>query len=682
MPINIGASVGRNAANDAADVKAIAALLNKNRHLLIPFPDLPVGSDPSDQLIARIEIFQRRVVLISNPDGRVDPNGQTLAKLNENAKGLPQSIPLFPFTRHPTADFNCCARQFGAPRSGGKRKHAAVDLNFPPGTPIRAIDDGTVEREQAPFYDGTNSFEVDHGWCLARYGEISRVAPGFNRKGAKVKRGEIIAYVGQLRSTGNSMLHLELYSGTSTGGLTDRNRMPYQRRADLLDPMDFIRAAVLTDAGQQDGNARVGHRVTSFLNVRSDSKANASIVIKLPPGQYFDVLAEVTGDAYPAEGTTRSDWLKIDVDGTEGFAAAYYVDRVSTGPTGRNGTVDSTNPLAKLGAFGTVGARVESVLNLRANADPALPIVAKLPPGTLLEIEEKRTGKSYDAVGVQRTDWLKVTAVTAGRDQGFAAAFYVDPVRRTGRTNAAVTSGLRLRTDPDPNAVQLAVLAPHTSFTVVRGVTGQPYPAPAGSSDLWYEVELEDQSGYAAAAFVDLLDAAAPADANAILFTYEPSGASDDTARQDNLPQQGIHGVAASEDMANTDWSKINPRKARFNEVAQRYELPPALLAAIASRETRGGAVLDSEGWGDRGNAFGIMQVDKRWHSPIETEHGPDGEPHIDQATGILKDKLDAVRRQVEGISDSRALQAAVSRYNGGRGLLPPESDKGTTGND
>jgi hypothetical protein len=677
MSVTIEHSVGRNGRNLAADVRAVVSLLNRNRHLLIPFSDLPVDDEVTQTLTSRIETYQRRVVLMSSPDGRVDPNGRTLAKLNENAKDLPQSIPLFPFTRYPTEDFNCCARQFGAGRRGG-RKHAAVDLKFAPDTPIRAIDDGTVEVAPSPFYEGTKAFAVDHGWCVARYGEIRKAAPGFGRVGASVKRGEIIAYVGELDS-GNSMLHLELYTGTGRGPLTDRSRLPFQRRGDLLDPMDFIRAAVLTDPTEHAGNARVGHRVVSFLNVRSEARLDAPILIKLPPGQYFDVLADVTGDAYGPNGSTRTDWVEIDVDGTRGFAAAYFVERVSTGPDGPPGSTDPTDPLAQVGAYARVGARVESILNLRERPDLAASVKARLQSGTLLEIAERLEGEAYDAVGVPRTDWLKVTA---DGEEGYVAAFYVDPVPRTGRTNSQVTTGLRVRSEPDTDGLRLALLAPGTSFTVLRGVTGEPYDVSGTEHQVWYEIVHDGGRGYVAAAYVDLLDPMAPADPNAILFSYEPKGASDDTARQDNLPAQGIHGVRASNAMARTDWPRLAGYEAIFIETAERYDLPPALLAAIASRETRGGAALDREGWGDRGNAFGIMQVDKRWHSPIETEDGPGGEAHIDQAAGILSDKLDGVWRQVEGISDSRALQAAVSRYNGGHGLLPPRSDEGTTGGD
>lgn len=38
--------------------------------------------------------------------------------------------------------------------------------------------------------------------------------------------------------------------------------------------------------------------------------------------------------------------------------------------------------------------------------------------------------------------------------------------------------------------------------------------------------------------------------------------------------------------------------------------IPPAVIAAIASRESRGGKLLNkTNGWGDDHNAYGIMQV-------------------------------------------------------------------------
>jgi hypothetical protein len=168
---------------------------------------------------------------------------------------------------------------------------------------------------------------------------------------------------------------------------------------------------------------------------------------------------------------------------------------------------------------------------------------------------------------------------------------------------------------------------------------------------------------------------------NDLLNQYQPTGASDRTARQDGLPQIGITGVAASERMASTDRLRVMRHKAKFIIAAQQFHLPPALLAAIASRESRGGSVLDRNGEGDRGNGFGLMQVDRRSHAVVRTG-GPSGQPHINQASGILKENLRSASNRFPALSAVEKLELAVSTYNGGRGQSPPNSDRGTTGGD
>ena len=133
-------------------------------------------------------------------------------------------------------------RRFGSARKKG-RLHAGVDLYAPIGTPIYAMDDGVVAKNIYAFYLGTFALEVTHSKFLARYGEISKVAPGI-RKGVKVKKGQLITYVGELRGLNMSMLHIELYSGKGTGPLTVRNRKPYMRRSDLIDPTPVLEKAI------------------------------------------------------------------------------------------------------------------------------------------------------------------------------------------------------------------------------------------------------------------------------------------------------------------------------------------------------------------------------------------------------------------------------------------------------
>lgn len=568
---------------------------------MIPFPDLNTGTGVDDEMIQRIETYQRRVMLSDIPDGRVDPSGQTLAKLNANAKNLTISIPLFPMARQPNAPFDTGGRKFGALRSGGNRKHAACDLLAPVGTPIRAMEDGKVIAAARIFLQNTVALEVDHGCFIARYCEMSHAVPTLNRAGAAVKKGETVGFVGQL--TNSSMLHLELYSGSEAGSLTNRNNPPFQRRADLLNPTDFLKAA--------------------SMNV-SDRPQPAPV---------------------PAS------------DGT----------------------------------FGRVGSRDQTPLNLRSNSNTGSAVIDRLEPGTRFKILQRVTGGGYIPLGTTatRNDWLEIEVeVNGAKTTGFVAAFFVDTELLRGRVNSNIGNNhLNLRTHPQLATAIIESLSLDTDFVILEQVTGDEYDAQGAKHSEWFHIDHNGTQGFVAAFFVDIVDGSnapdipSPSGLNAILFTFEPKGASDRTANQDGLPAKGIHGVEASEVMAKTDQSRVMAHKSDFIKAAEATDLPPALLAAIASRESRGGAVLDARGRGDSGNAFGIMQIDFRFHRP-EVEDGPAGFAHILQAAEILQEKLKGVQRQFESLTDSSDLQTAVSRYNGGSGHAAPNSDQGTTGGD
>lgn len=149
---------------------------------------------------------------------------------------------LFPIANHDRKSY-----QPGTPgafgRSRGKnRKHGGCDIYAPPGTEIRAISDGTV-LGTGKFYWVTNEITIDHGGFIVRYGEVDPQSIDVEL-GEKVKKGQVIAKVGQLIMPGGKkyhqcMLHFELYSTStpiSKESLTDRTKKPFMRRSDLIDP--------------------------------------------------------------------------------------------------------------------------------------------------------------------------------------------------------------------------------------------------------------------------------------------------------------------------------------------------------------------------------------------------------------------------------------------------------------
>lgn len=93
------------------------------------------------------------------------------------------------------------------PFTGGRDFHSGLDISANSGTPIHATADGVVE---SAGYAGNygNAVVVRHGFGLStRYGHMSRIA---SHAGMKVKRGEIIGYVGATGRATSSHLHYEI----------------------------------------------------------------------------------------------------------------------------------------------------------------------------------------------------------------------------------------------------------------------------------------------------------------------------------------------------------------------------------------------------------------------------------------------------------------------------------------
>ncbi len=256
--IELTASVGLQGINNPTDTGKIQKLLNQNRHNDPASREITEDNLIGRQTIGAIKQFQKVVVKLRTPDSRVDPGGKTLSFLKEGAiagnymeeplkvtaPALPltssESTILFPLSTRPSLSYKKGARYFGAKRNGG-RKHAGCDLVARKGTAIRAVADGKIEKYYL-FYSGTYALEVlNTGGMMVRYGEISGMGPGL-KVGSDVKRGQLIAYIGELRS-GAAMLHIEMYTGTGLGQLTVRSNKPYQRRSDLTDPTPILDGA-------------------------------------------------------------------------------------------------------------------------------------------------------------------------------------------------------------------------------------------------------------------------------------------------------------------------------------------------------------------------------------------------------------------------------------------------------
>ena len=98
-------------------------------------------------------------------------------------------------------------RQFDQPR-GGARKHEALDILAPRGTPVKAVDDGRIARLFHSKAGGITIYQFDPSerYCYY-YAHLERYAPGLT-EGEQVRRGQVIGYVGTSGNAPKDTPHL------------------------------------------------------------------------------------------------------------------------------------------------------------------------------------------------------------------------------------------------------------------------------------------------------------------------------------------------------------------------------------------------------------------------------------------------------------------------------------------
>ena len=89
-----------------------------------------------------------------------------------------------------------------------RRMHPGIDFSSPVGTPIYATADGVVEKVEFSFSGYGKMVDIDHGFGYkTRYAHMH----GFNvYRGQKIKRGELIGYVGNTGLSTGPHLHYEV----------------------------------------------------------------------------------------------------------------------------------------------------------------------------------------------------------------------------------------------------------------------------------------------------------------------------------------------------------------------------------------------------------------------------------------------------------------------------------------
>ncbi len=140
-----------------------------------------------------------------------------------------------------------------------------------------------------------------------------------------------------------------------------------------------------------------------------------------------------------------------------------------------------------------------------------------------------------------------------------------------------------------------------------------------------------------------------PSDPNATLDTMDP----------------GATVTASAATQATATKSLAAKNQAVAKEAGAKYGVPPALVLGLMSRESDFGSTLDSNGDGDHGNAFGVLQVDRNAHTPLGT-HDPSSSEHVEQAMGIFDSQLQQVKTKFPDWTPEQQLVGGVSAYNAG----------------
>ncbi len=130
-------------------------------------------------------------------------------------------------------------------------------------------------------------------------------------------------------------------------------------------------------------------------------------------------------------------------------------------------------------------------------------------------------------------------------------------------------------------------------------------------------------------------------------------------------------GVPASHEIARKDMANLNQeRLTSIDKAARKLNVPAAIITALASRESHLGSILgefgNQPGWGDNNHAWGILQVDRRYHSPLAGLDDPYSQAHIEQAIGIFSNYRDQVEKKHPTWPDEQVLKGACVAYNSG----------------
>lgn len=163
------------------------------------------GYDNSDLVIntaKRLDILTKQTVVQSRSLDEIE-------RLAANKAALIEAIPTIQPVKN--KDLTRIASGFGYrsdPFTKARKMHFGMDFTAKRGTPVYATGNGVVKRADSRSSGFGKHIRIDHGFgYISLYAHLSK----YNvRRGQKVKRGDIIGYVGNTGRSAGPHLHYEI----------------------------------------------------------------------------------------------------------------------------------------------------------------------------------------------------------------------------------------------------------------------------------------------------------------------------------------------------------------------------------------------------------------------------------------------------------------------------------------
>ncbi|NET56440.1 MAG: S8 family serine peptidase [Symploca sp. SIO2E6] len=245
------------------------------------------------------------------------------------------------------------------------------------------------------------------------------------------------------------------------------------------------------------------------LNFRADSYVGAQIIDQLAEGTELKVLQSVNGGTYDPGTGSRNDWYQVEVNGQQGYVAAYYVDiTAANAPAGFHPENFS----------GWVGPSIGVALRNSPQHDDRSGLAE--PHKKTLHFDGWTYGESVEDLWTGEPDALWYRYWRDGQAYWVPSAYIfgypgsqppIQPggssnpgnITKEGHVNSKVENfALNFRNKPSTSgSAVIGKLPQGTTVTILEQVSGGVYP-PGNRTD-WYKIEVNGQTGYVAAYYID-----------------------------------------------------------------------------------------------------------------------------------------------------------------------------------